>query len=136
MEIFILIFGAVFLFFYFLKKESEKSDKRYLDQIRFFNDSHIQNQSQKILNDLYRDVQFTLDNVEKQVKTLQSRSDNIQKELINVNHLINMLLGQTGMEQPKTYKWGKKKDNHLKVVKNKKEMESKDGKNNYDENSE
>ena len=32
------------IWLYFLKKESEKSDKRYLDQIRFFNDSHIQNQ--------------------------------------------------------------------------------------------
>ena len=72
MEIFILIFGAVFLFFYFLKKESEKSDKRYLDQIRFFNDSHIQNQSQKILNDLYRDVQdvFSKNNSQRQFYTV------------------------------------------------------------------
>ena len=137
MELFILIFGAVILFFYFLKKESEKADRRYFDQLRFFNDTHTKNEAQKIVNDFYRDTQLTLDNVNKEINNLKGKSESINQELINMNHLVNMILGQAGMEKPKPYKFtmGKKKDN-LTVEKNKKEMEDKDGKNNDDKDTE
>ena len=73
MELFILIFGAVILFFYFLKKESEKADRRYFDQLRFFNDTHTKNEAQKIVNDFYRDTQLTLDNVNKEITNLKGK---------------------------------------------------------------
>ena len=122
MEIFILTLLALAIFFWFLKKESQKNDEYFLNQLR----SNNPNTQQQIMNDFYRDVQNSLDKVVKELESVKKSQMQILKEHANIMTIIH---GQAGMETPKPYFTTKKKPS-LKIVKLKqtKKNEDKNGK--------
>ena len=122
MEIFILTLFGLILFFWFLKKESQKQDAFHLEHMRHINP----NTSQQIMNDFYRDVQHSLDKVKKEKKS----QIQILAEHANIMAIIQ---GQAGMETPKPFFTTKKKPTFKVVkIKTKKESEDKNGKDKKD----
>ena len=102
MEIFILTLFGLILFFWFLKKESQKQDAFHLEQMRHINP----NTSQQIMNDFYRDVQHSLDKVTKELEIVKKSQIQILAEHANIMAIIQ---GQAGMETPKPFFTTKKK---------------------------
>ena len=115
------------MFFWFLKKESQKQDAFNLEQMRNINP----NTSQHIMNDFYRDVQHSLDKVKKELEQVKKSQLQILAEHANIMAIIQ---GQAGMETPKPFFTTKKKPTFKVVkIKTKKESEEKNGKDKKDD---
>lgn len=148
MEIFFLVLVALVVFFWMLKKESQKIEKQNLEHIRFLYEKTNQMSNafeiQKQLNDFYKTANDELKSVQQEIKGLQNLHKILSNDLQTLKDTFDIMPMPDGKpHEPNRFVWTwdkflnetspKKSKNYLKVVKLKKEKGKKnDGNNNKD----
>ena len=150
MEIFFLVLLALVVFFWMLKKESQKVEKQNLEHIRFLYEKTNQMASffevQKQLNDFYKTANDELKGVQQEIKGLQNLHKILSDELQRVRDMFDVIPMPDGKpHEPSKFVWTwdkflnetspKKPKDHLKVVKLKNKKGKKDDGNNNKNNN-
>ena len=132
MEIFFLVLLALVVFFWMLKKESQKVEKQNLEHIRFLYEKTNQMASffevQKQLNDFYKTANDELKGVQQEIKGLQNLHKILSDELQRLRDMFDVIPMPDGKpHEPNKFVWTwdkflnetsqKKPKDHLKVVK-------------------
>jgi hypothetical protein len=152
MEYFFLILFALMVFFWLLKKESQRVEKQNLEQIKFLyeknNDVIKILQVQDELNKFYDTANKELKILNDEVKGLQNLNKILSSELSNLKETFDIMPMPDGKPHENKFVWTwdkflnttkpeqpKKRGEHLKVIKLKKGKGKKnDGNNNKDNN--
>ena len=146
MEIFFLVLIALMVFFWMLKKESQKVEQKNLEHIRFLYEKTNQMASffevQKQINDFYKTANDELKNVQKEIKGMHNLHKLLSDELSRLKDMFDVIPMPDGKpHEPNKFVWTwdkflneqspKKPKDHLKVVKLKnKKGKKNDGNNN------
>tara|TARA_Y100000996_G_C22421541_1_gene601673 strand:+ start:191 stop:646 length:456 start_codon:yes stop_codon:yes gene_type:complete len=150
MEIFFLVLIALMVFFWMLKKESQKVEKQNLEHIRFLYEKTNQMASffevQKQINDFYKTATDELKNVQEEIKGMHNLHKLLSDELSRLKDMFDVIPMPDGKpHEPNKFVWTwdkflhettkpTKKNEHLKVVKLKKGKGKKDDGNNNTNN--
>lgn len=146
MEIFFLVLLALVVFFWMLKKESQKVEQKNLEHIRFLYEKTNQIgtffQTQAQINEFYKTANDELKNVQQEIKGLQNLHKILSDELGRLKNMFDVIPMPDGKpHEPNKFVWTwdkflneqttKKPKDHLKVVKLKnKKGKKNDGNNN------
>ena len=132
MEIFFLVLVALVVFFWMLKKESQKVEKQNLEHIRFLYEKTNQMASffevQKQLNDFYKTASDELKDMQQELKGVQNLNKILSDELQRLRDMFDVIPMPDGKpHEPNKFVWTwdkflneqtpKKPKDHLKVVK-------------------
>ena len=151
MEYFFLILFALMVFFWLLKKESQRVEKQNLEHIKFLYDKNTDIikilQVQEQLNKFYDTASNELKNLNDEVAALQKLNKILSDELSNLKNTFDVMPMPDGRPNENKYVWTwdqflketkpeqpKKKGEHLKVIKLKKGKGKKDDGNNNKNN--
>ena len=152
MEYFFLSLFALLVFFWLLKKESQRVEKQNLEQIKFLYDKNTDIikilQVQDELNKFYDTASKELKILNDEVKGLQNLNKILSSELSNLKETFDIMPMPDGKPNENKFVWTwdkflnttkpeqpKKRGEHLKVIKLKKGKGKKnDGNNNKDNN--
>ena len=138
MEIFFLVLLALMVFFWMIKKESQKVEQKNLEHIRFLYEKTNQMASffevQKQLNDFYKTASDELKNVQQEIKGMHNLHKLLSDELSRLKDMFDVIPIPDSNGQK--FAWDIKKPNdHLKVVdlkkKGKKDDKGNNNKNNH-----
>tara|TARA_R100001480_G_scaffold96959_1_gene101748 strand:- start:8 stop:460 length:453 start_codon:yes stop_codon:yes gene_type:complete len=146
MELFFLVFFALMVFFWLLKKESQRVEKQNLEHIKFLYNKNTDIikilQVQEQLNKFYDTATKELKNVNDEVKGLQNLNKILSDEISRLKEMFDVIPMPDGKpHEPNKFVWTwdkflneqapKKPKDHLKVVK----LKSKKGKKNDGNNN-
>ena len=146
MEIFFLVLIALMVFFWLIKKESQKVEQKNLEHIRFLYEKTNQMvgffEVQKQINDFYKTANEELKNVQQEIKGMHNLHKLLSDELGRLKDMFDVIPMPDGKpHEPNKFVWTwdkflneqspKKPKDHLKVVKLKnKKGKKNDGNNN------
>ena len=138
MEYFFLILFALMIFFWMVKKESQKIEQMNLQQWRHLYERTGQLETffhtYKEVNQFYQTAQKELDKVNKEIKNMNKLNSQLSKELYRLKDMFDVIPIPDSNGQK--FAWDIKKPNdHLKVVdlkkKGKKDDKGNNNKNNH-----
>ena len=132
MEIFFLVLLALVVFFWMLKKESQKVEQKNLEHIRFLYEKTNQIgtffQTQAQINEFYKTANDELKNVQQEIKGMHNLNKLLSDELGRLKDMFDVIPMPDGKpHEPNKFVWTwdkflneqtpKKPKDHLKVVK-------------------
>ena len=137
MEIFFLVLFALMIFFWMVKKESQKIEQMNLQQWRHLYEKTGQLESffhtYKEVNQFYQTAQKELDKVNNEIKNMNKLNNQLSKELFRLKDMFDVIPIPDSNGQK--FVWDIKKPNdHLKVVDIKKKGKKNDKGNNNKNN--
>ena len=137
MEYFFLILFALMIFFWMVKKESQKIEQMNLQQWRHLYEKTGQLESffhtYKEVNQFYQTAQKELDKVNNEIKNMNKLNNQLSKELFRLKDMFDVIPIPDSNGQK--FVWDIKKPNdHLKVVDIKKKGKKNDKGNNNKNN--